>query len=409
MVTKILVARFKEVLLLVIFDTQSAFLPNRLITDNILVAFELVHAIKNKTTGRNGIASIKLDMSKALDRVEWRFLEEVMRKMGFADGWIMLFMGCLTTNNFSFLVNGEVTSNLIPTRGLSQGCPLSPYLFLICAEGLSRLLQHEQSIGKKLGRDLLTKGLRWKIGEGRFVKCASDPWIPGYTTIFPTRYIGSSNGVVANSITEERQWNVSMLQQYKVVIFLQLPLKTKTLALAPRHPCHGGNSFGPYKKSRSLPGVSFMMLYLWLLHLFKERSLLIPLAPFVDKLGNQRDMLILAANMPRLFGELKTICSIGTRVHQCVMETTCYIFQQPTPNWRWNKFFVQCGLFGLNVIKWYMVVKQELPKDLATFSTVFIQNFRAAQRKPTASAISALAMYNYYIINTVVSTSSRRP
>ncbi|XP_060968362.1 uncharacterized protein LOC133035937 [Cannabis sativa] len=64
--------------------------------------------------------------------------------------------------------------------------------------------------GKKWGRDLLTKGLRWKIGEGRFVKCASDPWIPGYTTIFPTRYIGSSNGVVANSITEERQWNVSM-------------------------------------------------------------------------------------------------------------------------------------------------------------------------------------------------------
>uniref|UniRef100_A0A803P614 Reverse transcriptase domain-containing protein n=1 Tax=Cannabis sativa TaxID=3483 RepID=A0A803P614_CANSA len=151
LITKVLVARFKVVLPHVISETQSAFLPNRLITDNILVAFELVHAIKNRTAGRKGIVSLKLDMSKAFDRVEWSFIQAVMRKMGFAEQWIQLIMICLSTNTFSFNVNGEVSGSLIPTRGLRQGCPLSPYLFLICSEGLSRLLQFEEQEGRLTG------------------------------------------------------------------------------------------------------------------------------------------------------------------------------------------------------------------------------------------------------------------
>uniref|UniRef100_A0A803P5U5 Reverse transcriptase domain-containing protein n=1 Tax=Cannabis sativa TaxID=3483 RepID=A0A803P5U5_CANSA len=66
-------------------------------------------------------------------------------------------MSCLSTNSFSFLINGEVTGSLIPSRGLQQGCPLSPYLFLICAEGLSKLLQHEQDIDNLHGFKLIRR------------------------------------------------------------------------------------------------------------------------------------------------------------------------------------------------------------------------------------------------------------
>uniref|UniRef100_A0A803QAH8 Reverse transcriptase domain-containing protein n=1 Tax=Cannabis sativa TaxID=3483 RepID=A0A803QAH8_CANSA len=147
LISKSLVIRFKAVLPHVISKTQSAFLPNRLITDNILVAFELVHCLKHKTRGKKGFSALKLDMSKAFDRVEWSFIAAVMGKMGFSIRWITLILNCLQTTQLSFIINGAISGNVKPQRGLRQGDPLSPYLFLICSEGLSRLLQYEESIG----------------------------------------------------------------------------------------------------------------------------------------------------------------------------------------------------------------------------------------------------------------------
>uniref|UniRef100_A0A803QHU3 Reverse transcriptase domain-containing protein n=2 Tax=Cannabis sativa TaxID=3483 RepID=A0A803QHU3_CANSA len=115
------------------------------------VISKLITKVLNRTSGRKGIVSLKLDMSKAFDRVEWCFIEEVMRKMGFAEQWIRLIMTCLSTNTFSFTINGEISGSLTPTRGLRQGCPLFPYLFLICSEGLSRMLQHEELAGRLTG------------------------------------------------------------------------------------------------------------------------------------------------------------------------------------------------------------------------------------------------------------------
>jgi hypothetical protein len=117
-VSKVLANRLKLILPKVISGNQSAFVPERLTTDNVLIAYELSHYLMNKRGGKEGFAVVKADMSKAYDRVEWHFLEAMMTKMGFSSAWVNLIMKCVTTVIYQIKVNGDYTEQFSPSRGL---------------------------------------------------------------------------------------------------------------------------------------------------------------------------------------------------------------------------------------------------------------------------------------------------
>ena len=157
LISKVLANRFKAILPNIITENQSAFTFDLLITYNVLVAFELMHYLNHKKEGLDSYISIKLDMSKAFDRVEWAFIERVMEKMGFNHRWINLIIQCVSSVSYSILINGEAHGTITPTKGLRQGDPLSPYLFLICAEGLSALI-HEAAQNQLLNGISICRG-----------------------------------------------------------------------------------------------------------------------------------------------------------------------------------------------------------------------------------------------------------
>ena len=107
LIAKVLVNRLKKILSNLVFESQSAFLSGRLISDNVLVAFETLHYLKRKTQGKLGFMALKLNMSKAYDRVEWVFLEKIMKKLDFSEKLVTLIMSYLTSVSYAVLLNGQ--------------------------------------------------------------------------------------------------------------------------------------------------------------------------------------------------------------------------------------------------------------------------------------------------------------
>lgn len=128
---------------MIISETQSAFIPGRLTTDNAIIAFECFHKIQHSKNARDNYRAYKLDLTKAYDRVDWNFLEGVLRRVGFCSkktGWVMQ---CVSSVRYSVRCNGELLDPFVLSRGLRQGDHISPYLFLFVADGLVYLLRKE--------------------------------------------------------------------------------------------------------------------------------------------------------------------------------------------------------------------------------------------------------------------------
>ncbi|KAJ9560947.1 hypothetical protein OSB04_006107 [Centaurea solstitialis] len=143
--SKILAERLKRVLGKLISGEQSAFLKGRSILDGVLIVNETIDFLKRS---KKKSLIFKVDFEKAYDTVEWSFLFQAMESMGFGSKWISWVEGCLKSARISVLVNGSPTNEFPMERGLRQGDPIAPFLFLIVAEGLHIMV--EEALDKGL-------------------------------------------------------------------------------------------------------------------------------------------------------------------------------------------------------------------------------------------------------------------
>ncbi|KAF7811880.1 reverse transcriptase [Senna tora] len=156
-VSKILVKRLKPIISSAISFNQGAFNPGRKPTDNVVIAQDLVFRFQKKR-GQMGWMLIKLNLEKTYDKINWKFLLDALQFFGMPLDSLKLIHSCLSTVKHQILINGELSGNICPSHGIHQGDPLSPYLFIIAMEMLTKCIDLEVSKGK--WKAPLVKGIK---------------------------------------------------------------------------------------------------------------------------------------------------------------------------------------------------------------------------------------------------------
>eukprot|EP00253_Pinus_taeda_P001601 PITA_01601 len=147
-IAKVIALIIKPILSRHISFEQFGFLNGQQIHEAIGVAQEVLHSVKQQN--KKG-AVLKIDLSKAFDRINWIYIWLLLIHLGFKVDFISWIMGCITNVSYAILINGTTTPFFKGQRGLRQGCPLSPLLFLLVAEGLRQLIQKAKREGKVRG------------------------------------------------------------------------------------------------------------------------------------------------------------------------------------------------------------------------------------------------------------------
>lgn len=132
-ITKLLAQRLRVIMCALVNPCQSSFIPNRQSRDNIIVAQEIFHSMRLKR-GKKGWMAIKIDLEKAYDRLNWSFIKETLEDISLPNRMVELIWQCISSTRVRMLWNGEALEEFKPPRGIRQGDPISPYLFVLCIE-----------------------------------------------------------------------------------------------------------------------------------------------------------------------------------------------------------------------------------------------------------------------------------
>ena len=145
-ISKVLVGRIQPILDRIISPHQVAFVSGRKGVDNAIIVQEIIHTI-GKTRGKARYMALKINLEKAYDKLEWSFVRCMMQRFNFPDILIEIIMSCITTVTTSILFNRGSLEPFEPTRVIRQGDPLSPYIFIMCMDFLSQLIQEKCEAG----------------------------------------------------------------------------------------------------------------------------------------------------------------------------------------------------------------------------------------------------------------------